>query len=331
MKLSELWAELEAVPARPGIIRRRVRPESACDVYVGVRKPSNERLLVLGLGEADPELPQPPPGRVLSLRASVGEQGERTVELALVSAAYADLFDALVYDIVGTVTAAASAEDGAHRFVARLMRWQAFLQTAQEGLGPERQRGLYGELWVLNTVMVPAVGGDVATRSWTGPSQAPQDFNVGSVAIEVKATAGKQHQTLGIASELQLDASALSRLFLCHLSLDVREAQGQTLPELVSELRHAVRDATMGSGTLEDKLLEAGYHDIHAPLYRLGYSVRASHVFEVRDGFPAISEAAVPMGVGDVRYSIAVSACGPFAVDEGTLLHALKDALHAAS
>lgn len=319
MTFGTLWKELEAAPARRGLVRRRLAPDSACDLYLAVRKPANERILLLHLGPSSVELPYVPPGRVLALRSSeISDGGGAAVELALVSSAYADLFDALVADIVSVLEPVASPGECATQLVSRLVRWQSFLDTATEGLGSERQRGLYGELWVMRAIL-PTVGASHATTRWTGPSQAAQDFSFGDVAIEVKTTIGKQHQKMAITSERQLDASPLRRLFVYHLSLDARSGTGETLPSLVDAVRGALAADTAALDALDTKLLEGGYHEVHAHLYDLGYTLRSRAIFEVGAGFPAITEAMVPSGVGDVKYTVAVSACSDFTVDDQQL------------
>lgn len=62
----------------------------------------------------------------------------------------------------------------------------------------------------------------------------------------------------------------------------------------------------------EDKLYASGYIRAHAPLYTTGYVYRTVSAYQVQEGFPRLVEADIPTGVGDVRYSVALSSCAPF-------------------
>jgi hypothetical protein len=50
-------------------------------------------------------------------------------------------------------------------------------------------RGLLGELIILKDAIAPRFGNDAAVNGWVGPHDAPQDFLVAGIAIEVKTCA----------------------------------------------------------------------------------------------------------------------------------------------
>ncbi len=68
----------------------------------------------------------------------------------------------------------------------------------------------------------------------------------------------------------------------------------------------------------------AGFIDAHRDRYaHTTYTVRQASVFHVRDDFPRLVETKLPTGVGNVRYSVAVSECTRFAVDNNFLAEAI--------
>jgi len=70
------------------------------------------------------------------------------------------------------------------------------------------------------------------------------------------------------------------------------------------------------------KLLEAGYYDIHKPLYReMGYNIRKKNIYFITDDFPRITEQQIPKGVGDVRYSIVLTESESWRIDETELMN----------
>jgi hypothetical protein len=106
-------------------------------------------------------------------------------------------------------------------------------------------------------------------------------------------------------------------LLLLHLSLDARNTGDGSLPRLVADVRDLVAAAPEATVAFEERLLAAGYHDIHASRYaRTSYSSRGHNYFDLRQGFPRITEQMLGSGVGDVTYSVAVSACMPFRISE---------------
>lgn len=326
MSTSQIWHELEAEGAGQGEFRRRIHPESVADLYLVVRKPANVRALLIDVDLSGTNVGDLPTGRGIDLRWVPTARGGQVLELILSQPAFADLFDALVTDVAGAAAGGIDQHDAAVRVAARVRRWQTFLRETSAGLPAERQRGLYGELYFLRRVLLGTVPAGTAVEAWVGPLAAAQDFAFGATAVEVKTTIANQHQVLRIASERQLDTTALTNLAVFHLSVDGREGAGQTLPELVEELRARVRD-TGGADLFEDRLFSGGYLDVHAPLYRTGYTVRDANIFLIGETFPRLVEADCPSGVGDVTYSIAVSALTAFLSDTTMLLALVQGAL----
>jgi hypothetical protein len=313
VSLNELWEEMEQAPTPEGEGRllRRIHPEAVADLHVGLIKPGEERLVTL----VAPHDYCPPADRLPSTRgtrSALGtpqQDGRIPIELRLVDPAAREIFGALAEDVASVAALAPTHAAAVDAWMVRLRRWQRLLaRLPAEGLGPEEQRGLYCELWALRDVVAPAVGFQSGVEGWTGPEPASHDYQLPGAAIEVKSTAGAQHQMLRISSERQLDETGADSLYLLHLSIDARLGGGQTLPEIVAAVRSAARGSTV-EGLLEDRLLEAGYLDVHASRYTTGYTMRRAAVYRVEEGFPRIVERDLADGVGDVRYSVAVTEC----------------------
>ena len=323
MTLQQVWADLEKQGAETGAYRRRIHPEAVVDLYLVVHKPENSRGLLVDVDLSGVELGELPAGRGVDLRWVTGTGGHPAIELVLAQPAFRDLFDALVTDVAETAALATDAGDAAQRVAERMRRWQTFLKTSGSGLSGERQRGLYGELYFLSKVLTGRVPTEAAVESWKGPYRARQDFSFGTFAVEVKTTVANLHQNLRISSERQLDTTPLPRgLDLFHLSVDGRPGAGQTLPEIVAEVRGKIGS----SAQFEDSLFAAGYLDAQAVAYVTGYTVREANVFRVTESFPRLQEKDCPNGVAEVTYSVAVSALGPFLIDVGQLLASIGTA-----
>ena len=324
MSLADIWADLEKETGGSGAYHRRIHPEAVADLYLVVHKPHNTRGLLVDVDLTGVELGELPSGRGVDLRWVPRASGHPALELVLAQPAFSDLFDALVEDVAGSAAQGTNPGDATQRVANRVRRWQTFLRESGSGLSPQRQRGLYGELYFLSRVLLDRIPPIVAVDSWTGPLKTPQDFGFGGFAVEVKTTIANQHQNLRISSERQLDTTPLDGgLDLFHLSVDGREGAGQTLPEVVAEVRTKLQE----SAVFEDRLFVAGYLDARAEIYRTGYTIREANVFRVSEPFPRIVEKDCPPGVGEVTYSIAVSSLVPFMDDVSQLLAAIGKAI----
>lgn len=329
MKIEELWRALDAdVPkgnaGKSGWLLRLARPASACPLFVAVELQTQRRAVFIRLARADVPARRYWP-RCKGLEALAVEiDGSAHFGVALKEPRFADVFTALVEDLVRRVSEAAPGPEQGKTFLNQFTRWQKFLEATIEGLSPERQRGLWGELYFLRVCLLPAFGPSTAVGAWQGSQAAHQDFLMPGGAVEVKTTAGKVPHRFQVASERQLDERGLPALSVYHLALAVREGAGESLPEMIAALRKALADDAAATEEFEDSLLAAGYLDTHAAHYEgRGFTVREANIFTVRKGFPHLTETDLPDGVGEVCYIVDVEACRPFASEIDSLLATL--------
>ena len=75
--------------------------------------------------------------------------------------------------------------------LSRTWRWHHLLRGGRGTLlSPEEQKGLLGELFVLERLLLPRMDASSAVTAWRGPLGAPKDFEAARVAIEAKARRG---------------------------------------------------------------------------------------------------------------------------------------------
>jgi len=333
MSISELWSELERniQQDRSGYVTRRVRPDSLCDLRIAVVEPQGTRTLLLRVRRAAAEFireyPKSEGFQVQLVRLSDDSQDYVTLQLGLTQNRYSDIFTALVADVITGVAEKLTEESGLEEFVVRLKRWQTFLRVNQpEGLSEIAQQGLYGELWFLRQLVFPHLELLKGVRCWTGSRGTQQDFQFSGCAVEVKTTSAKQHQKLAIASERQLDETGAGAIVLLHLSLDVRQGQGETLPAMIASVRSLVAGDAIARDELENLLFEVGYLDIHTARYEnIGYTIREYNYFKVGADFPKIIESDLRNGVGDVLYTISVAECKRFSILESEVIALMGD------
>lgn len=325
MTISELWKSLEAEAATvssEGYLTRRILPSGKCDLSLAIETPSGIRMLMLRVQRSSSvqNITFPTSGGFkVRKRVLPGDETDHvTLQLVLKHKRFEDVFTALVQDVSELIAPVQVEREAIHEMVSRLRRWQLFLeQRNPEGLSKESQHGLYGELWALRQVVISQLG-STGVKYWVGPAGESQDFQFPEYAIEVKTTVTQSPQRLSISSEHQLDDSLSKEIVILHLAVDCNQGLGETLPEIIEDLRLCFGDE---NHTFEKLLFEAGYLEIHAPKYsHQGYSSQTASFYQVADGFPRLTPVSLPDGVTQVRYAIRLSRCQPFAVSETKVL-----------
>jgi len=213
------------------------------------------------------------------------------------------------------------AAEAVEDMLACLVRAQNLTKGKGQPLSLDKQVGLFGELHILLSILIPKLGGSQAVSDWAGPDGAPQDFQSKNCAIEVKTTRGNLPQTIHISSARQLQADTVARLYLVRIALDSQPNVGLSLPEKVACVESAISMNALELMKFRDKLAQVGYHQDHAQLYEQPkYQVRSSVFYDVRDGFPRLLEKNLPPGVGELNYGVEMGVCANFLIDETVVM-----------
>ncbi|MEO5716395.1 MAG: PD-(D/E)XK motif protein [Luteolibacter sp.] len=318
--IEQLWQEMEAEGG--SVWRLRLARKLGAHPLVIALEPTNQSrgLLVSVPGITLPPRREWPECRGLEW-LTINLDGVSYWGVRLRDATCADVFTALAQDLDARLEAAESTEEAAAELFGRLKRWQQFLKAWQDGMGPEARKGLWGELHVLHSTMLPVLGPAAAVSGWKAGSAAHQDFQFSHAAVEVKTTAAKQPQSVRITSERQLDETGVGILFLHVVVVDEREVSmsadtpGQSLSALVAAVRGRLAGELSTLALFNDLLFHRGWLDEHAPRYdsqRL--TLREELTYRIQLGFPRLTEADLPIGVGDVNFALSLAACEPFIV-----------------
>ena len=333
MNLAETWGLLEGEIGTAGLsgrMQRRILSGGRRNVFLGLEVPSGNRMLVLRVSvDSLRGQPAAPASRGLTVRMKNQESlggGYAEVEVVLTDVQHRDIFDLLVRDLVEAAEQSEDEAAGVTRLLARLSDWQQLLRRLSPGgLSGEGQRGLWGELWVLREVVAPAIGLRDAVNAWTGPMGADQDFQMGPVCLEVKTSAAHALDLIPVASERQLEVPEDVVLVLAALSLDARIGHGETLADMIRDVRAAA--ASVGSlPVLDDRLERSGYISEDANLYdEIGYLVRSFAPFRVGKDFPKLVSTDLPHGISDVRYRVSLASCRPHEIGAQNLGELLRE------
>lgn len=143
----------------------------------------------------------------------------------------------------------------------------------------------------------------LAIESWVGPLNGIQDFELGTGALEVKATLSAVSFPAKIGSLEQLDNSTRQPLFLAGVRLQQIES-GQNLPEIVGRIRLIVQGDAEAERLFQERLLATGYIDAHADRYPRRFVPVGMHIVEVTDDFPRLTSGNVPTGILKAMYEV---------------------------
>ncbi len=328
-ELQTAWDILEKAPTGTGIDTRTLyASRSPLDLCAALR-PDGTRMFIFACDlQSAAGLKLPPSSEGLERKRLQDNEFKQkcTVGISLRNIRYRELFDAVIEDVCLRALSTSLELEAFKIVLARIADWQKFFsEAAAEGLSEERRRGLYGELSFLRRLISCGLLEQTVLQVWTGPSNADQDYQFRKGAVEVKVSLSAQNQQLVISSERQLDTRGFQVFFVYHLSLAVKKQTGETLNAIVDSLRSLL--SIEQQLVFTDLLFEYGYLDTQRAFYdEDGYVVRESNYFEVREGFPRITEEltrTIP-GVGKVKYCIDVPYCSNFKVSEDQAMKALR-------
>jgi hypothetical protein len=311
------WSSLSSNDLAPGWQAIALPPAGTIDVRAGRRSPDNAEAILLGFPSARLALAEKLPEGQGFVVERVVSGGEALLGLALTrrAAGSAELFAAMACDVVGALDEAAAAGAGEPKllqaFLRRVGTWQEFMRKGSQLLSPESEIGLVGELALLRAIIDEGMPVTAAIESWVGPLDGVRDFELGTGSIEVKATLATVGFLAKIGSLDQLDDSVRQPLFIAGARLRQGET-GQSLPDLVAEMRDVVAGEPEAVRLLSERLIAAGYIDAHADRYVRRFTLADTRVVEVKEGFPRLTSGSVPLGVIKVAYEIDLDqAAGP--------------------
>jgi len=330
MKIEKIWQELESDQSTSsGLVYRRYSTNIRPDVYVALKTPEILRCIAAHLSVSlnfDTKIWDKFRDIKIQWLPDNKNIDKQFLLVLLLNSQHKDIFSALCEDLIRKVGNITDESSLIKELVSRLEKWHLlFEELGRQGLSEQAQIGLFGELYFLRKFLNATSDSEFCINSWRGPEKAVQDFHYAGWAVEVKTTHGKNQQKLFISSERQLDISIIPNIYLIHFSLDIREGHGETLNHIVEDLNNIFCENSSAYSIFKLKLFEAGYFEYHSNNYEnIGYTIRQENIYKITEDFPKITEAMIPHGVGDVRYSLVVSANETWILNEEILFQNLK-------
>ena len=303
------WSSLSGDHAESGWRSIALPPSGPLDVRAGRRSPDNAEAVLVGFPTAKISVVDKlPEGQGFSVeRADLEGVGKLWIALSRKFAGSPELFAAMSCDVIGALDDAVAAGADEARLsrvcIGRVGAWQEFMRKGTQALSPEAEIGLVGELALLGAIISAGVAAAQAIESWVGPLDGIQDFEIGTGALEAKATLSAKGFPAKIGSLEQLDDSVRQPLFVAGARFRQVES-GQNLPEFVAAMRLAIQGDAEAIRLLSERLLAAGYIDSHESKYPRRFALNDIQVVKVGDGFPRLTPGTAPAGITRAMYEI---------------------------
>ncbi|MBS1775366.1 MAG: PD-(D/E)XK motif protein, partial [Bacteroidetes bacterium] len=247
MKIKQIWDELASDKSLiSGLLFRRYSGAIKPDVYVALQHPEIFLCVYVAINKSTEvnisnfsnlqEIQ-------VDLFASPNEVDKNILIFKLLNFEHKDIFAVLCEDLIASISEETNEKRIIREVLNRFEKWKSlFNKIGLQGLKPEEQRGLFGELYFLRKFLRTTNNFLPLINTWTGTEKQIRDFQSGSWAVEVKTTHGNNHQKVQISSERQLDTTNLENLFLYHISLEQQQNSGETLNDIVDSVIEILRE-----------------------------------------------------------------------------------------
>jgi hypothetical protein len=240
-----------------------------------------------------------------------------TLLLKLLDSDQREIFYRLCIDLIEVTRDASTEGEAVSSVIGRAWKWHYLLRGGRDGkLTVEGQKGLIGELLVLERVLLANIAPADAVQCWTGPVGAPKDFEIGKIGLESKARRGMSSQFVTINSEFQLDETSVDTLYLCISDLNptpTNTTGAFTVTDVCKRVGDTISSADPGAMIRFENLLSASGFS-WADDYTGETFVEGTHrAYLISEGFPRIIPSSFQSGVSRVRYAVNLVDCEPFA------------------
>lgn len=208
----------------------------------------------------------------------------------------------------------ASASCSSKVIIEALEDWDLLFQGNSGGLTSNELAGLIGELLTLQELT--EIIGDRALDFWQGFEGESQDFRCGELLIETKTSIGHS-KTLAINGLRQLVRPESGELLLRHFQLQEDPPLGISLASVIDRLSllglkiNRLKECILRVGATPKQLNDS------SKLFR----IMDRKCYLVHAGFPSITDVSFvggrkPEGITSVKYTIDLTRCTPFILQE---------------
>ncbi|HYF87129.1 PD-(D/E)XK motif protein [Azospirillum sp.] len=203
---------------------------------------------------------------------------------------------------------------------ATVRNWQSAWRPLRPAMDKTVQVGLFGELLVLRSLMIPVLG-PAAVDQWSGPDSERHDFVGRRLHLEVKTTRkGRPEHEISRLDQLRVPEGR--QLLFVSVQLEQSAGGGETLATQLDSTVGVLRADAAALDTFMMKMVDMGWsEEMRNSGELLRFFVRGASVYAVDNDFPRLpDDFAPPSGVVSVKYTIDLANLPELDFDEATAL-----------
>ena len=283
-----------------------VDPSHPNEIYIGYRTPEEKEVRFYGVDDYH----DIPSSKSLEARMIKKTDGSFVLSIYLKRKENTDEFISLLWDIIESCR---TCDNYCQCVYEKYCMWYRLLELSKGSvLSFERQKGLLAELLYLEELIKK--NDEEIVNTWLGPEGADQDFVFSASWTEVKAVSAAA-EVVKISSLQQLDADGAGILRLYYLETTSDEnSNGITLPKKIEEIKDLFTNNLCKDKFLI-KLREYGYRkDDENKYLENKFSLLKISDFSITEGFPKLTNANVPVGIGNVKYTISINSISDYQI-----------------
>lgn len=314
-KTKQIWKEIENEDRyATGLRYRLFSPQSKISIFLGLLSENSNRCILIPKSPDETfNLQGLPKFKHLKTNIINFDRSDfpNVICISLETETLSDLFGALCDDLIERI------EGQPNTYLKilfeRVVLWKRLLEGPRSlSLSLEEQKGLWGEIQFLETMIINGTDPFIAINTWVGPKGSPKDFSTPLSDIEVKTTISNNHPKIKINGVEQLTNVDEKLLFLICYQIDESNI-GTSLCDAVSNLQAKLINFPAALLCFNDSLFLTGYYNTDTSEYdNPKYSIRETHYFQVCGRFPRITNDSIQEGIGDLRYTIQLSSLTNF-------------------
>jgi hypothetical protein len=316
-ELNQKWSGLSEDPITSGFRSLRISSDCICELYLGISK-EGKRCLILAL----------PDNKHLDFKGIQKEnlsieyfREKNLIVLQLTDNDFRDLFDDLILSLYQGIKNISQVDEYSNYFIQAFYRWSEFFENKKSDLlSEEAIKGIIGELLVLKLLITASASPEInfLLKSWTGPYDKGNDFELENQNLEVKTKSPSGIEVI-ISSEFQLEVPHGKGLELFVVSLLSEFTVGIHIRDLILEINKLIQESS-GDNTIFWKALSqknisaknVNQYDRYKfkPINWISYNC-------VDENFPKLNKSNIPEEISALKYTLRMNLLKSFIIEQG--------------